>query len=130
MDIPMLDEDEAGQVWEQHNRGLVTLDLDSIRRIYDEYAGDRDALHKYLEFEREWGGVLREYRRITGFPETYPMALHHHRIAHYGPPCEWCGRPLRTPDAKLCGSCMKPVNRESGATWAASGVGDYETLAR
>jgi hypothetical protein len=53
--------------------------------------------------------MLREYKRITGFPETNPMALYHHKIWMHGPPCEYCGKPLRTPDVKLCGACMRPV---------------------
>jgi hypothetical protein len=109
MDIPMLEPDEARQVWDQQYRGLATLDRESIRRIYEQYAGDSDGLHQRLEFERESGGMLREYERITGYPETQPTALYHHQTALYGPPCHGCGKPLRTPRAKLCGSCMRPV---------------------
>ena len=105
----MLNADEARQVSAQQNRGLVTLDMESVRRIYAKYAGDSDGLHERLEFEREWGGVLREYQRITGFPEKQPMALYHHQVDQYGPPCRSCGKPLRTPEAKLCGACMMLV---------------------
>ena len=70
MDIPMQDADEAGQVGAQTNRGLVSLTPESIRRIYDEHAGDPHGLQERLEFEREFGGMLREYERITGYHET------------------------------------------------------------
>ncbi len=110
----MLEGDEIEQVWAEHHRGLVSVGPELIRRIYEQYAGDQEGLYQRLEFEREWGGVLREYERITGFHETNPMALYHHRIDKYGPPCRSCGKPLRTPDAKLCGACMKPVDEESG----------------
>lgn len=49
--------------------------------------------------------ALYAYREITGFPETNPNALWHHRISLYGPPCHSCGKPLRTPVAKRCVEC-------------------------
>jgi hypothetical protein len=57
--------------------------------------------------------MLVEYARITGFNETNPNAIFHHHISIYGPPCSFCGKPLRTPKAKLCAYCMKPVDRTS-----------------
>ena len=110
MDIPMLEPDEVERVFAAQNRGLVTLDPESFRRIQEEFAGDPDGLHQRLEFEREYGGMLRQYEQITGFPETNPQALDHHQLALYGPPCEYCGKPLRTPDAKICGACMRPIS--------------------
>jgi hypothetical protein len=58
--------------------------------------------------ERMFTPVLREYERITGVRETNPNAVYHHVLSIYGPPCANCGKPLRTPQAKLCGSCMHP----------------------
>jgi hypothetical protein len=49
--------------------------------------------------------ALALYREITGFPETNPKALWHHRIEIYGPPCHVCGKPLRTHVAKRCFEC-------------------------
>jgi hypothetical protein len=58
--------------------------------------------------------VLAEYERITGMHETNPNAIQHHRLSLYGPPCGYCGKPLRTPHAEFCGNCMKPVRQQSG----------------
>ena len=80
MDVPMLDEDE----------------FERINRVGGN-GGDCP------------GRRLQEYVHITGFPETNPIALEHHRVSLYGPPCHTCGKPLRTPQARLCGACMAPV---------------------
>jgi hypothetical protein len=59
--------------------------------------------------DRMFGASLREYERITGIRETNPNSIYHHVLSIYGPPCANCEKPLRTPRAKLCGSCMKPA---------------------
>ena len=79
MEMPMLDEAEWAVV------GPLIMQRDQLP-----------------PFGRE---ALAEYQRITGFPETNPAALWHHRLALYGPPCAACGKPLRTPEAKLCAAC-------------------------
>jgi hypothetical protein len=56
-----------------------------------------------------WGDALAHYNEITGFNETDPHGLWHHRISLYGPPRVVCGRPLRTPRAKLCVECGAAV---------------------
>jgi hypothetical protein len=60
--------------------------------------------------ERMFGPALIEFERLTGFRETNPNAMYHHVLSIYGPPCAHCGKPLRTPRAKVCGSCMKPAH--------------------
>lgn len=61
--------------------------------------------------EREFGPVLAEYERITGFHETNINAFYHHVASLYGPPCRACGKPLRTPRAKFCAACGDAANR-------------------
>lgn len=51
--------------------------------------------------------ALAAYERITGFKETNPNALFHHRLSMYGPPCRACGKPLRTPQARFCAMCSR-----------------------
>ena len=62
-----------------------------------------------LRQERAWRDFLDEYERITGYRETNQNAIYHHVLSYYGPPCAACGKPLRSPRAKLCGACMAPV---------------------
>ena len=61
--------------------------------------------------ERKFSAIRNEYERITGYHESNHNAIFHHRLDLYGPPCAKCGKPLRTPQAKLCGACMHPVAR-------------------
>ena len=55
--------------------------------------------------ERFNGPVLREYERITGFHETNPNEVRHHRLSLYGPPCSNCKKPNRSPKARFCAAC-------------------------
>lgn len=49
--------------------------------------------------------TVEAYERITGYRETNPSTILHHRISLYGPPCHACGKPLRTPMARHCAAC-------------------------
>jgi hypothetical protein len=42
-----------------------------------------------------------KYEHITGLHEENPNAIYHHVLSMYGPPCANCGKPLRTPRAKM-----------------------------
>jgi hypothetical protein len=84
-EMPMLDDDEYSQVMSFLPSAVGNL-------------------------QTRFKSMLAEYERITGFRETNPNAVFHHRLSDYGPPCQHCGKPLRTPQARVCGSCMKPVS--------------------
>lgn len=80
MDVPMLTDSERDIAWE-----ALTCKTVPIR-------------------ERR-AKLLAEYERITGFRETNPNAVMHHVVSQHGPPCQSCGKPLRTPQASFCAAC-------------------------
>lgn len=49
--------------------------------------------------------LINYYQELTGYKETDPNAIMHHRIDLYGPPCENCTKPYRTSQAKFCAAC-------------------------
>jgi hypothetical protein len=77
------------------------LDEEESRRVFSKSSGSDGFLQ-----------MLDEYERVTGYRETNPSAIYHHVLSLYGPPCRHCGKPLRTPRARFCGSCMKSVSIE------------------
>ena len=80
----------------------------------DEYALVLSRVHtKEHTTELIFGDFLQEYQRVTGMHETNPNAVFHHQLSLYGPPCGYCGKPLRTPKAKLCAACMKPIQSQN-----------------
>jgi hypothetical protein len=87
MDVPMLDEAEFGRV-----------------------VGNQDLPREGADVEARLATMLADYVRITGFHETNPVAVYHHRLSLYGPACGHCSKPLRTPRSRTCGNCMRPVN--------------------
>ena len=87
MDVEMLDEEEYAKASELYSKAIRSAsDVTKTR------------LDRYRE-------LLDYYHKVTGFKETEPNAIMHHRISMYGPPCEKCGKPYRTPKAKFCAAC-------------------------
>jgi hypothetical protein len=98
--MPMLDEDEYAEVGRLYSGAM------SARKEFRERWNIPLGIAPREDLFRP---LLDTYERMTGMRETNPNAIMHHRLALYGQPCKRCQRPLRTPKAKLCGSCMFPV---------------------
>ena len=84
MEVGMLDENEYRNAYELYGQGIRARE------------GTREERFKPL---------LDYYFKVTGEKETELNAVMHHRIAQYGPPCEKCGKPYRTPKASFCAAC-------------------------
>ena len=99
MDIPMLTEEEWATI-SPH----LSDSIEQIKRYREEHGGSlQEATQKGL------GSALDVYQHLTGFKETNPNALWHHRLSIYGAPCHACGKPLRTPHARYCAMCSAPA---------------------
>src|SRR6185312_2868162 len=94
-EMPMLDEHE----WEKV-RPLLALPVEKTKRYRAEYG-----LSLLEARDRAFAEALAMYKAITGIEMTNPIALWHHQISLFGPPCTNCGKPLRTPLAKRCVEC-------------------------
>lgn len=95
MDIPMLDENEWESIVPSLNNAIA-----DIKRYRETHGVSLAEARGHYGKE-----ALATYHRLTGFQETNPDALWHHRLSLYGPSCCACGKPLRTPQAKLCAEC-------------------------
>jgi predicted amidophosphoribosyltransferase len=93
-DVPMLDEREWQMV-----APLAGADVESLGRL----RRPQTNVFGYM--------ALAKYKEITGHKETELNVLCHHRAALYGPPCEKCGKPLRTPRASFCAACGARARR-------------------
>lgn len=84
MKVPMLNKEEFAITYELYGKGFKALKKDRQERFKE---------------------LLDYYNDLTGFEETEPNAIMHHSLEQIGPDCENCGKPYRTPKAKLCAAC-------------------------
>ncbi|MBL0320409.1 MAG: hypothetical protein IPP74_14135 [Alphaproteobacteria bacterium] len=94
--VPMLDETEYAEA--SHIYSMCTKNVKKFRQENRTPLAESpiDTLFKPL---RDW------YQQKTGMINCHQNAIIHHRISGYGEPCKSCGKPLRTPNAKLCAEC-------------------------
>jgi hypothetical protein len=98
-EMPMLNEDEYRCIHELYAEGMQAT------KIFRQAHG---IPLKNASRQERFQPLLKKYKELTGFTETNPNAVMHHRLSLYGPPCSHCRKPLRIPKAKLCGACMTP----------------------
>ena len=96
MELPMLDDEEYLE--------LHLLIVECMKPT-QEFRVKHGLPLENLGLDERFQPALDLYERLTGYRETNARALGHHRISLYGPPCEECGRPLRTPNARGCINC-------------------------
>jgi hypothetical protein len=96
MDVPMLDDAEFAGIHALYQR---------LMRSKKDLATARNTSPDQPAAAAIFRPVLDEYNRITGFGETNHLAVLHHALSIYGPPCSHCGKPLRTPRARHCAAC-------------------------
>jgi hypothetical protein len=94
--VPMLDEEEWAII--QPLLDDLVAQIQRYRLVHR--CGLAEALQKVPRRR-----VLSTYARLTGFLETDVNAVRHHRASTYGRPCDACGKPLRTPRARMCAAC-------------------------
>jgi hypothetical protein len=106
----MLDDDEWSVLMDAHrlsgngdeDGARALLDAESVRRGLPPakpVPADADLITRRLWY------LTAGYEMFTGMAETNPNAVWHHVVSLYGGPCPACGKPLRTPRAKLCAAC-------------------------
>jgi hypothetical protein len=94
-EVPMLDEIE----WAH-----VSPYLEETLRAVKAYRADTGA--GLIEAKRHVADQACDaFERLTGYKETNYLAIYHHRLLHFGPPCHRCGNLLRTPRARFCAAC-------------------------
>lgn len=96
MEVPMLDEEEFGVFHK-----LYSQCMSSVKR----YRETRGTSLKETPIDYFFKPLRDEYARLTGMVDCHQNAIMHHSISIYGPPCETCGKPLRTPQAAFCAAC-------------------------
>jgi len=108
MHLPMLEDDEWAVLMAAHR--VSETPGAALRILADEAA--RRGLPAPRAVPDDAGGIMRRlwhmlagYGMFTGVEEDVVNAVWHHKASLYGPPCPACGKPLRTPQARLCAAC-------------------------
>ncbi len=80
---------------------LDEAEFEIASKLYSEGMRYNSTPDRNLRFKK----LLDYYKEVTGFGETDPNAIMHHRIEQYGPPCENFHKPYRTKLASFYAAC-------------------------
>ncbi len=117
----MLDDDEwaiimrAHEHWDDPERSLGVINAERSRRGLNPL---RPIAHEQHPTRHRYQYLLAGYQLFTGVEESNPNAVWHHVVSLYGPMCPVCGKPLRTPKARLCAACGTAARRVKSDTAA------------
>jgi hypothetical protein len=82
-EMPMLDEGEFAVIAGLYHDGI---------RLAKQVEHQPPHLLRATPREERFKACLDAYERLTGFRESNPNAVMHHRLVLYGPPCLVCGK--------------------------------------
>ena len=100
MEVPMFDDEEFSTLSKLHSECV---------RATKEFRQQTGLPLQGACLEDRFRPMLDKHFEMTGFRETNPNAIMHHKRSQYGPACRQCGRPLRTPITKKCYECGEVV---------------------
>lgn len=107
-EVPMLDDEEwavimrAHQHWNEPERSLAVINAERANRGLTPLKPEPAELHPT---RHRYQYLLAGYQLFTGVEESNPNVVWHHVRSLYGPACDACGKPLRTPKARVCAAC-------------------------
>ena len=81
------------------------IELSIKQAIADRKSGGSPLIKKAVNETPAGRKALENYRKLTGETLSNVLAFHAVRASNYGAECEQCGRPFRTPKAKICMEC-------------------------
>jgi hypothetical protein len=99
-EMPMLDEQEYTEAFRLYGECLNATK--EFRQRWNVPLANASIDERFRPI-REW------YEQLTGVPGCHANAILHHRFSDFGNPCRVCGKPLRSPRAKLCAACGAPA---------------------
>ena len=92
----MLDEEEFAIVKQLYSEGM---------RATKEVRLQHNLPLGHCPIDERFRPLREAYEQMTNMVEANHNAIMHHCISTYGPACERCGKPLRTPRANFCAAC-------------------------